>query len=204
MYEGLIAYLLGKKEEFTDEDLDEFIDLLKGALEISEEYMMLEKQTIIESMVDKAELQNSEERTLATAAIDNILHLKDCDEEEDIFKETEEEKIPLKDRKLVRRRFHKSSAPEGKDSVIPASKNEDASSITERSVEAKDESPIPQKNKSQTKRGRELEDGAKRQDISGAVKKEASADGRFVFDIGDLDENHEDGPSFDFKTEEDS
>ncbi|ORD93092.1 hypothetical protein ECANGB1_1324, partial [Enterospora canceri] len=53
MYEELIAFLLGKKEDFTDEDLNEFLRLLAETLSVAPEYEMFEKQAIVESMMDR-------------------------------------------------------------------------------------------------------------------------------------------------------
>jgi len=103
MYEELIAFLLGKREEFTDDDLDNFIELLSQALEISEDYSTIKKQHIIDSMMDRAEIRDNYTRSAVSSAIGNILRLDWIEDEGENNEAAREEKdTPLRSRKFMR------------------------------------------------------------------------------------------------------
>ncbi|KAI4292596.1 hypothetical protein PAPHI01_1870 [Pancytospora philotis] len=103
MYEDLIAYLLGKKQEFTDDDLDEFIDLLNIALEITDEQELHRKQSIIENMVRHTQVTDRGEQAAITSAIDNILQFEEDDEDEmHLLDDKSESDSLLRSRKFVR------------------------------------------------------------------------------------------------------
>ncbi|KAI5149769.1 hypothetical protein ENBRE01_1109 [Enteropsectra breve] len=102
MYEEIIAFLLGKKEEFTDDVLDEFIDLLVSALDVTQDYKILRKQALIESMVDTADLKDKFERRVVSDAIGNILHIETEEIPQIEEKKTVVKEIPLRNRKIVR------------------------------------------------------------------------------------------------------
>lgn len=76
MYEELVAFLLGKKEEFTDEDLEEFMKLLADAFNAKPEYHLLEKFGLVESMMDKAEITSFEDRLIAGNKISSMFYFK--------------------------------------------------------------------------------------------------------------------------------
>lgn len=80
MYEELIAFLLGKKDEFTDEDLNEFMSLLIKALDLSLEYEILEKQTLVENMMDTAQISSEEERFIIGNKLNKILRIEHIDD----------------------------------------------------------------------------------------------------------------------------
>ena len=80
MYEELIAFLLGKKDEFTDEDLNEFMSLLVKALDLSPEYEILEKQTLVENMMDTAQINSEEERFIIGTKLNKILRIEHIDD----------------------------------------------------------------------------------------------------------------------------
>lgn len=108
MYENLIAFLLGRKGELTDEDLNEFVELLTRALDLAEEYSTLEKQAMIENIVDSVAVKDLQERRIISSAIENILDFqeeKDSEASEDVFVEKSEENVPLKKRKVKRGQF---------------------------------------------------------------------------------------------------
>lgn len=101
MYEELIQFLLGQKGEFTEEDLDEFIDLLNKALYIVDDYDMYKRQSIIKNMVDHAKIVDKDEREAVSTAIDNILQLDVYSGEVNLFDDSNGA-IPLRDRKFKR------------------------------------------------------------------------------------------------------
>lgn len=106
MYEELIQFLLGKKEELTNDDMDEFIELLNDALETTEEYNIYTKQNIIEKIVDHVKITNTDERKVVKQSIDNILHVDIvANDEVDLFDDVSEDSeasVPLRSKKFVR------------------------------------------------------------------------------------------------------
>lgn len=103
MYEELIQFLLGKKEEFTEDDLDEFIDLLNKALDIVDEYDICRKQTIIENIITKADILDEDEAEAVSTALNNLLADKGPSSA-DLFDEQSAEDIPLRERRFRRGR----------------------------------------------------------------------------------------------------
>ncbi|KAL6121356.1 hypothetical protein NUSPORA_01732 [Nucleospora cyclopteri] len=86
MYEQLLAFLLGKKSEFTKEDIDEFIKLLTDALEIVPEYQMIEKKYILDNPQEEAVYEESIKGNIVSNAIDKILNYEIEDPEENYLK----------------------------------------------------------------------------------------------------------------------
>lgn len=111
MYESLIAFLLGKKEELTEEELNEFMDLLVKAMDVYEEYETVEKQSFVEKIVDSVSINDQKERKVISNAIESILEFDEESEksqtsDKNLFKdESEDKKISLKNRKIKRGGF---------------------------------------------------------------------------------------------------
>lgn len=259
MYEELVAFLLGKKDEFTDDDLDKFIDLLNNALEITEEYDIHKKQFIIENMVDRTEVTDKEERAVITSAIDNILQLDEGDEEVDLFEDKSDDDAPLRTRKFTRGAKGDRATKEGdagsvrssstRNSKTPASEvrslggrepaapeegslpskkvridraeekgdGREQSSFVEQEDLLKSDFKTPEKKKPQVRfselfasnkkfdgdvtkpQNGDFPDGGSRARQAASDKGNVSEE--FKFEIGELEENHNEGPDFVFNTE---
>lgn len=192
MYEELIAFLLGKKSELSEEDLREFMDLLCNALEVSEECKTLEKHSIIENMVDSANIKNRTERAVVSGAIEKILQFHSESEEEtseDILEDRSDE-TPLRNRKVRRGNF--SRAPVGGASTggMDGSNCREQSIIATSTHSGQNVAPP-----SQIFIEPEGRSGFTALDTEDGTKK-------FEFVIGDLEENHCEGPSFAFNLDE--
>lgn len=205
MYEELIAFLLGKKSELSEEDLGEFMDLLCNALEVSDECKALEKHQIIENMVDSVNIRDKAERAVVSSAIENILQFHTESEEEsdeDILIDKSEGEIPLRNRKVRRGNFPRTSV---KGDTSEANK---ANGPRTAVCDAKEQNK-------KTKTGQESAPGAIRpSQIFSLDKSEQNTqktvtphtakdtDDQFKFEIGELEENHSEGPSFIFKLDD--
>lgn len=204
MYENLIAFLLGRKTELTEEDLNEFMELLVRALDVEEEYEALEKQAVIENIVDSVAVKDQNERKIISSAIENILEFEEesaCSEESgDIFADKSEEAVPLKMRKMKRGEFGRTGKDEGK-----ARKKARA--------EAKNEAEAVKSNGEAA--NRKIEDTQKKVKANGESKVKPSQVfvendtaskalncPHFDFEIGELEENHQSGPEFSFRLDE--
>jgi hypothetical protein len=247
MYEDLIAYLLGKKMDITNDDLDEFMDILGRVLEISEEYGILEKQSIIEGMVDRAEIYDMEERKIVSNAIGNILQMEDCDDTVNLFEDlsNDSHKAPLRSRKLNRGVFTRSKAcrkekiqsvdcSESTTSAKVLKKTQDeplapkiaeqtepqlnkfsdifSKGITDTDLASSNEnikasenvisSPIEIEPKKTFGEIFSQKNSNESKSSNGASNTNPTTDGIFQFELGDLSENHNEGPEFKFETEE--
>ncbi len=226
MYEELVQFLLGKKEEFTEVDLDEFIDLLNKALDIVDEYDICKREAIIENMVDNTNIIDKEERKTVSKAIDNILQLEEC--EEMSMDSQKEVSVPLRNIKFSR---HKGGIIE-----------EECSDDKKRSNEKFDKKKKNKKKKTERKLRREERKNKKNKEGNTNIVsiepvnkkpclentevsvKEHSAEennltlpvsndkntkkntsntiGQFKFDIGSLEENNYEGPEYEFNIDE--
>lgn len=208
MYEELIAFLLGKKSELSEEDLREFMDLLCNALEVSEECSTLEKHSIIENMVDSVDIKDKAERAVVSSAIENILQFDSESGEgsdESILIDKSEEEAPLRNRKVRRGNFGRAIAksdaggannagPEPK--TIPGAHDDEEKSKKIKTGRESGQNTVrpsqifsldkPERNISNTTAPHTTED----------------ASSRFGFEIGELEENHSEGPSFVFELDD--
>lgn len=208
MYENIIAFLLGKKTELTEDDLNEFMELLIRALDVDEEYGALEKQSVIENIVDSVAVKDQNERDIISNAIENILQFDEESEksEEDIFVDESEEYVPLKNRKLRRGEFGKSKT------TLVDSKEQLLEKKQDHSIKEEDEVDKPIKSDTsidRQKKKNSVDETKKRikiEEPNKIFKIEEDPDYPvFEFDIGDLEENnnqHHDGPEFHFKLDE--
>lgn len=118
MYENLLEFLMGKKSELTEEELNQFMELLCQAFDVTNEYHTLEKQQVIDNIIDTVNIKDLNERKVISSAIDNILQFDDGEISSSSYddssscegKNTSEEHIPLKERKIKRGCFKKSTA----------------------------------------------------------------------------------------------
>lgn len=226
MYENLIAFLLGKKDELTDEDLNEFIDLLNLALETTEEYEILEKTMIVDRMVDKAKISDKAERAAISEAIGNILQVEESESEElNIFNDTNETTTPLRSRKLKRGKFNKSGLWKSEDN-----KNETTINLEKREFEDifkdKDETHILEEDLLKSTNTMLMDDSIpKRKNIVlfnndkepnipsekpliseiFSINSQETAENttKYKFEIGELEENHNEGPEVEFNLSDD-
>lgn len=255
MYEELIAYLLGKKNDFTDADLEEFIELLNNALEVTDEYELHRKQSVIENMVDCTAVEDKEERAAISTAIDSMLQL-DCEDETDLFEDRHSNDVPLRSLKFTRGlKTSSERAPTDKRStrgtkVNSVWKAEKESREAIKKVKAADGKAMP----SQETQVAEASAFIEQEDLlksangstctpkktvymdgkpkvrfselfanayelsrvaaaagnkhpgkteSGAVVEKSDASDEFKFDIGQLEDNNNDGPDVIFNTEDD-
>lgn len=229
MYEDLIAFLLGKKEEFTDDDLDEFIDLLNKALEITEEYDIHRKQSIIENMVAHTNVKDGDERAIISTAIDNILQLDDFEGEAGLLEDKEEARTPLRSRKFTRGRARAAQPAReaAAESQSDAATQADGVPATEPSSFVEQEDLLKslnsdarmQENAGTEKPKVKFSELFAKKAASGAAaapkatlgksavppakrQKELSTE-EYKFDIGELEEeNHYEGPDFVFNSED--
>lgn len=202
MYENIVAFLLGKKTELTEDDLNEFMELLIQALDVDEEYGALEKQSVIENIVDSVAVEDQSERNIISNAIESILQFEEESEksEEDIFADKSEEYVPLKNRKLRRGEFGK-PRQNSNETLAETKKNQIAEPIKE---EKKSDSAVDKQKKrdsiDETKKRAKIDKTEEPDDIF-KIEEDPSYP-VFEFDIGDLEENHHDGPEFHFKLDE--
>lgn len=197
MYENLIAFLLGKKNELTEDELNEFMELLVKALNVEEEYETLEKQAVVESIVDSVAIKDQNERRIISSAIENILEFEETsgDEEsgKDIFMEKNEENVPLKMRKVKRGEFRKTKKEADKEA-----NKEEISEV--KPIDIKPEEPKGIEEQANNEKAREF----KASQIFGkkSTEKEDSNIPGFNFELGELEEDHRSGPEFSFRLDE--
>lgn len=199
MYENLVAFLLGKKSELSHEEMNEFMELLCKAMNVSEEYQLLEKESIIENIINSVNVKDKDERAVISDAIGNILMFNESSsesQEEDLFVDKSEINEPLKARKVKRGRFNKS-----KESILCENKEkikEDEVDIEENGNNKKLKSGLyTHDNPSQIFK---IEDNEN--DSKAPVQEALKNFPEFDFEIGDLEDNQSKGPTFDFKLDE--
>lgn len=208
MYEELVQFLLGKKDEFTEEDLDEFIELLNKALDIVDEYDICKRESIIENMVDNTNIVDKKERETVSKAIDNILQLDGYSNEVNLLENDKQTVVPLRDIKFLRRRGGvKTNGHEER----KTSKTRDEQKRKRRKAKNEEkkvervgivETKITAVSKENTSKKRQLnpvETTKKEIKESGEDKNTSS---QFKFDIGSLEDNKNEGPEYKFKIDE--
>lgn len=195
MYENLVAFLLGKKTELSEEELNEFMELLVKALDVEEEYSTLEKQSVIENIVNSVAVEDQNERVIISNAIENILEFDNAATESeesdnhDIFVDKSRDDLPLKQRKVKRGKF-------GNKSEISMKKEEETTKLEHTECDVHEEHIDSSK---KMKPNEVLADKAEKPSKIFGTKGESLT---FDFDIGELEENHQDGPSFSFNLDE--
>lgn len=191
MYENLVEFLLGKKSELSDEEMNEFMELLSKAMDVTEEYQELEKQSIIENIINSVAVKDTNERAVISDAIESILmfneNSSESQDDEDLFVDRSEMTEPLKSRKVKRGRFNKSKESLIGDNTTPIEEQKDSQTIeTDKCKRLKSTATIE-------------EDPSQIFKIENVMNKNLP---EFDFDIGELEENHSVGPSFNFQIEE--
>lgn len=200
MYENLVAFLLGKKSELTNEEMKEFMELLCKAMDVTEEFQILEKQSIIENIIDSVDVKDKVERAVISDAIENILMFDDAssdsESQENLFEDKSENNEPLKARKVKRGRFNKS-----KESLLPENEqvkeisHTEAISVEQNKCDDVKSTTVVQESTSPNQIFQI--DNTKIKSIQDTEKLPV-----FNFEIGELEENQFTGPSFEFDIDE--
>lgn len=195
MYENLVAFLLGKKSELSNEEMREFMELLCNAMNLTEEFQTIEKESIIENIIDSVDVKDKLEREVISDAIENILMFEesssDFESQENLFEDKSEKSEPLKARKVKRGRFNKS-----KESLISETKPiEEAKSVS---------TNLPENEQKLEKADEEISPNQifKLDNINSVNLSNVKDLPDFHFEIGELEENNFTGPSFDFNSDE--
>lgn len=196
MYENLVAFLLGKKSELSNEEMREFMELLCNAMNLTEEFQTIEKESIIENIIDSVDVKDKLEREVISDAIENILMFEesssDFESQENLFEDkSEKSSEPLKARKVKRGRFNKS-----KESLISENKQiEEAKPMS---------TNLPENEQKLEKADEEISPNQifKLDNINSVNLSNIKDLPDFHFEIGELEENSFIGPSFDFNSDE--
>jgi len=173
MYEKMISFLMNKKDQMTNDDVSEFLRYLADAFNVAEEFEILNKQSEVQNMIDSCSGIKAEENEFISNALENILHVSSSSEN-DIFNDASNGEVPLRSRKIKRKSFKKTEHAE-----------------EEGSTHVNDNQKVP---KADNKRAK-LNDG----ENDGSCKIYLNQSPEFEFEIGELEENHCEGPSFDFR-----
>ncbi|ELA40943.1 uncharacterized protein VICG_02032 [Vittaforma corneae ATCC 50505] len=209
MYENLIAFLLGRKTELTEEDLNDFMELLVKALNVEEEYETLEKQTVIENIVDSVAIKDQNERKIISSAIENILELEeestDTEESEDIFADKSEDAVPLKMRKMKRGDFGRAKTEKDKRKSKKEAKANDGNKMEAEADKNNGSIVVDKKieeNQKKAKVNEEKEIKPSQIFVKDNIANATLNYPQFDFEIGELEENHQSGPEFSFRLDE--
>ncbi|KAM0681295.1 hypothetical protein GINT2_000494 [Glugoides intestinalis] len=204
MYENLVAFLLGKKTELSEEELNEFMELLVRAIDVEEEYSTLEKQSVIENIVNSVAVEDQNERVIISNAIENILEFdtnateSEESDNQDIFVDKSRDELPLKQRKVKRGNFGNRSESSIKKEELKAHLENSVIDVEEK----QEKIDIQEDNCDNAKRVKPSENIAEETEKPSKIFGNKGESLAFEFDIGDLEENHQDGPSFSFKLDE--
>lgn len=172
MYEKMISFLMNKKDQMSNDDVSEFLRHLADAFDVAQEFEILNKQSEVQNMIDSCSGIKAEENEFISNALENILHMSSSNED-DIFNDASNGEVPLRSRKIKRKSFKQKEIAED-----------------EGSRHVDDNQTVP---KADNKRAK-LNDGNK-----DSCKIDLNQSPEFEFEIGELEENHCEGPSFDFR-----
>lgn len=224
MYEDLIQFLLGRKDELSEQDVEEFMDLLGRALEVHDYCQGLEKESVIESMVETVALKDRKEREAISSAIGSILHFEEEDGSEhdgDILDEKDDQVLPLRARKVRRGRFGGATEDPAENvgagtdaaprpSPEAAKKRRTADALPENSIDRtmSGQAAASISDKAEEGPGQALSPGGSMAGktmsqifSAGLLPSEDSGD-QFRFELGELEEAHTDGPEFSFRIDD--